>query len=493
MRNKDGLILLLIVILGAALRLFRLDAQGLWYDELFSVAHSVRPLPELIRILAEDVAHPPLHNFVLRAWFLVAGYGSMQARLVSVIFGTLSIPLLFLLARRFAGPAAGLCAAFLLAVSQMGVYFSQEARGYALLQFLSLMAALVFLSFLQKPDLLRSFLFALLGLAMLYTHYYGASTLLALGLYWLIFRKECSPLVFPRLTAIAVALGIACIPWIFIIARAGKATKAYLFTPKPTWSPTLYSPIGAFNHFHGMKLESIEGLTSHAEVLLGLAVFASLIAAALWLVRGEALRGVLLGCLLSATPVVVALLVGVTGAIFNYRHYSFAIPGYFLAIAIGWRLVLRNSTIRFLWLAIASLLCVLALRPVYFKPTKPDYRQGFLPLAEHHRPGDCVAGQPRVWRNRIHYAWEVYYGDRAALRLVPFHQLPDVPSSCRRLWLIWDRTWWMNANPQTTAEAAEMEARLRAQFEVERVDEHEAIRLVLLRRVHSRSGTLETP
>src|SRR5579863_3805287 len=169
--RRDRLILLLIVLMGAAIRLFRLDAQSVWYDETFSIAHSVRPLPQLFQILILDVFQAPLHYLVLHGWFQIAGFGAMQARLVSVIFGTLSIPLLFLLARRFTDSAGSLCAAFLLAISQIAVYFSQEARPYSQAQFLSLLTALAFLSFLEKPTLLRSTFFAAAGTALLYTHY----------------------------------------------------------------------------------------------------------------------------------------------------------------------------------------------------------------------------------------------------------------------------------------------------------------------------------
>src|SRR5947209_1114710 len=116
-QRRDRFILLMIVLLGAAIRLFHLNAQSVWFDEAYSIANSVRPLPELIDELARDLGHPPLHYFVLHYWFQIAGFGAMQARLLTAIFGVVSIPLLYLLARRFTDPASSLVAAFLLAIS----------------------------------------------------------------------------------------------------------------------------------------------------------------------------------------------------------------------------------------------------------------------------------------------------------------------------------------------------------------------------------------
>ena len=242
--HRDRLILLLIVLLAAALRLWHLDAQSVWYDESFSVANSVRPLARLMQILVYDRMHPPLHYLVLHEWFHIAGFGAMQARLVSVILGTLSIPLLFLLARRFTDSATSLVAAFLLAVSQMAVYFSQEARPYAQAQFLSLLAALVFLWFLEKPNFRRTIVFAVVGAALLYTHYYGAGTLLALGVYWLIFRRDYSPLVFRQLAMVTLLLTTAYVPWIVALQSAGRLnTQRLVKTGRPaSVRATLYSP-----------------------------------------------------------------------------------------------------------------------------------------------------------------------------------------------------------------------------------------------------------
>ena len=70
--------LLLILLGGTALRLFRLGADSLWYDETVSTFLAGSPLPELIRHTAGDI-HPPLYYALLRGWLLLMGYGTGRA------------------------------------------------------------------------------------------------------------------------------------------------------------------------------------------------------------------------------------------------------------------------------------------------------------------------------------------------------------------------------------------------------------------------------
>jgi 4-amino-4-deoxy-L-arabinose transferase-like glycosyltransferase len=481
LRRSERLVLLAIVLLGAAIRLYGLDAQSLWYDETFSVAHSARALPELFEVLTHDVVHPPLHYLVLHGWFKTISYSAFQARLVSAIFGTLSVALLFALARRFTSTPVSLVAAFLLAVSQIGVYFSQEARPYALAQLTSLLAALAFLAFLREPDLRRSLAFFAAGAALLYTHYYGAGTLLALGVYWLIYRREYSPLVPARLAAVVALLAIAYAPWVIAVESRGRLSQERLISTSrdPSTRPNLMSPLGALNRFNSGKFSSIEGTTTLPQAVFCLVVFSVPAAGALWYTRRGRAHGAVLGILLASVPVCMAILCGALGFIFNYRHYSFAVPGYYLAVAIGWQLCLRHKAARFAWIAVVVGTAAMALRANHVV-TKPDYRAGFLPLAQNYRPGDCVAGQPRIWNDRVHLGWEVYYSRVGVLRLVPFDELQAAHVNCERLWIVRDKTWWMNRDQRAGQVQADAVEKLKSRYAILGSHDHPAISLQLM-------------
>ena len=132
----------LILLAGAALRLYRLGADSLWYDETVSTYLAGSRLPELLRHTAGDI-HPPGYYILLRGWLVLMGYPTghadahgigleFAAAFFSLFFGVLLIALVYALARRVANRQVGLIAALLVALSPYNVWYSQEVRMYTL-------------------------------------------------------------------------------------------------------------------------------------------------------------------------------------------------------------------------------------------------------------------------------------------------------------------------------------------------------------------------
>src|SRR5262249_6070059 len=134
-----------IVLFGLALRLYRLDHQSYWGDEVFTLALIKLPWAGMHAAMVKDVVHPPLHYYLLHEWCRMFGLGTLQGRLLSVIFGTLAIPALYFLAKLLFNRETALVSALLLAVSQVGIQYSQEARAYAQLLLLTICSAYLFL------------------------------------------------------------------------------------------------------------------------------------------------------------------------------------------------------------------------------------------------------------------------------------------------------------------------------------------------------------
>src|SRR6266700_506475 len=134
-----------ITAAALGLRLYGLDRQGAWYDEAGSITISVLPLDKLTSTLIDDFVHPPLHYYLLHAWFALFGPGTFQARLLSALFVALTIPMIYVLARRLYDRSVALLASALLGVSQLAVLYSQEARPYAMSFFLALCTSYLFL------------------------------------------------------------------------------------------------------------------------------------------------------------------------------------------------------------------------------------------------------------------------------------------------------------------------------------------------------------
>ncbi|NJN96793.1 MAG: phospholipid carrier-dependent glycosyltransferase [Anaerolineales bacterium] len=194
--------LLVIILIALALRLTLLGEQSLWYDEGVTWLLSQKPPGELLQWTAADI-QPPLYYLLM--WETDALFGSREwaLRFPSVIFGVLTVPLLYILARRLF-PASRqrltsppLLAAALLAISPVMVYYAQEARMYTLLVFEVTLAGYLLLKFLHpKPSTFNNlsstfnlqpstFPYILTAAAALYTHYFAAFLLIAHGLYGL--------------------------------------------------------------------------------------------------------------------------------------------------------------------------------------------------------------------------------------------------------------------------------------------------------------------
>lgn len=129
--------LLAILGLALALRLVRLDAQPLWWDEGYSVFFATRAFPELLARTAVDI-HPPLYYALLQGWMLAFGSDAAALRLLSVLIGVAALPLFFIVARELFNFRVALVSAFLLAVSPFHIYYSQEVRMYGLVTLLGL-------------------------------------------------------------------------------------------------------------------------------------------------------------------------------------------------------------------------------------------------------------------------------------------------------------------------------------------------------------------
>ncbi|MDP6706116.1 MAG: glycosyltransferase family 39 protein [Alphaproteobacteria bacterium] len=179
--------LILVLVLGAGLRLYGLDARSFWNDELSIATDTAGSLAGLLAAFTEGrQAHPPLYGLLIWGWVQCFGDSEWSLRLPSAIAGILTIPLVFLLGRRLYGVPEGLVAALLVAVAKTGLRFSQEVRPYGLLMLLGVLTSWLLVEVLTRETgsaRRRGFAAAYVAaaVALAYLHYFGALTLFAQG------------------------------------------------------------------------------------------------------------------------------------------------------------------------------------------------------------------------------------------------------------------------------------------------------------------------
>jgi mannosyltransferase len=128
-------LVVIITLIGGGLRVLYLAKNGLWLDETFSVWLANHSVADMLQWTIRIDQHPPLYYLLLHYWIALNGETPYYARLLSVLFGAGTIPIIYLIGKRLAGVVVGLVAAVLLALSPFNIYFAQEARMYTLLMF----------------------------------------------------------------------------------------------------------------------------------------------------------------------------------------------------------------------------------------------------------------------------------------------------------------------------------------------------------------------
>ena len=255
-----GLALILLLALGV--RLWRLDAQSLWYDEGWSIHLATEPLSlALEQIASPGHTHPPGYYLLLMAWVRLLGDGIWAARALSALLGTLTVWAIYRAGARLFGRITGLLAALLLAIAPGHIVYSQEMRMYALLLCcLTLLLERTYDAAVHGEEWPPTAwgLFALLEIVALYTHYLAFLALLGMAL-WLgahlirqARRDTARPLIAWLLSQGAVLL--AFLPWLGIAmqrrSRAPSQPVAYAAMQGALYALLLFGIMRARPGYH---------------------------------------------------------------------------------------------------------------------------------------------------------------------------------------------------------------------------------------------------
>lgn len=124
----------LLLLLGGALalRLAIAPLPSYWVDEAFTIHLLGQDLGGMLGQVAETESTPPLYYALAWLWSQVSGIGELGLRSLSALAGTATVGLAWMLGRWVAGPRAAWAAGALVAVNPFLLWFSTEARAYAL-------------------------------------------------------------------------------------------------------------------------------------------------------------------------------------------------------------------------------------------------------------------------------------------------------------------------------------------------------------------------
>ncbi len=407
-------VILIGILAGFAIRLYRLGAESLWYDETVSAYLASQSIPDLIAHTARDI-HPPAYYILLHAWRALAepsvgrGFEFLLA-FPSLWFGVLSLGLLVPLARIMIGERAAAPALWFAAINPFLVWYSQEVRMYtvaAALGLLSLYAAIKhFTSSPRRPAEQRRGtqypkrwlgLYIVSAAASLYTLYYAAFALLAINASAFLapFANRTTSERRSRLTGWLVgqlAVLLLFLPWL------PYAIRQVIEPPVPVWR----------THWLNLAAAATDLAQAFAALLIGQSVpsrhawFWAIVAGLLCIAYSRyaksgaysAQRAAIWLVSYLIVPLGVIFLISVAATpIYHVRYLAIYAPA-FSIVAAGALLYMRKhgAALPALVAGLIVIGCVYSLSRFWTHPdyAADDHRGAVHQLAAAWRPGDVI-------------------------------------------------------------------------------------------------------
>jgi len=131
-RKKEIFILILCLFIGFALRFYNFDKKSMWIDEIHTFNDSREDFKEQLKFYKEypTYLHPPMF-FIMTHLFYPFTKPERDLRIIPLIFGTLSIPMIYFFARSLS-PTIALPCTLSLTFTTYHISLSQEGRSYFL-------------------------------------------------------------------------------------------------------------------------------------------------------------------------------------------------------------------------------------------------------------------------------------------------------------------------------------------------------------------------
>ncbi len=351
-----------VLALGLGLRLILLN-QSLWLDEAINVL-SAKNLPFWQFVTGYPLGdfHPPGYFVLLWVWSHIFGFSEISVRMPSVVLGVATIWITYLLGKDLFNKKNGIVAALLLAIGPLHIYYSQEARMYALAAF-SATLSFYFLNKLLKKNKSFGWMYSFSIALVLYSDYLVYLVIPAQIIFLLWANREKLLGVFKFMS-----LGILTIvPWLTIFPaqlQNGQQTAINV----PGWQKVVGG--GTLRNVLLVGIKSIIGRVRLADDIRIYSFLMSIIGFFYgWLIyrviKKPKLEDKMLICWLTI-PVVLAFLFSFFVPVLSYFRMIFILPAFYLLVARG----ISSLSRRLYWIALTfvTLISLTAISIFYFRP-----------------------------------------------------------------------------------------------------------------------------
>jgi hypothetical protein len=166
-----------VLVLAAIVRFAGIGDQSFWLDEVVTWDLVQRPFGDMLSTIPHSESTPYLYYAIAWLWAHSVGDGEAALRSLSAVFGVATVAAVWAAGRDLVSERAGLAAAALAALNPFLVWYSQEARAYALLALLCATSFWLFARALDRPGDAKTLAWwAAVSALAIATHYFAALT-----------------------------------------------------------------------------------------------------------------------------------------------------------------------------------------------------------------------------------------------------------------------------------------------------------------------------
>lgn len=230
-----------IFLIALTLRLWHYAEFSLSNDELSALSR-IYPdsVLKTIDLGVRPDGHPAGVQVLLHYLVLFFNNSAEVIRLPFVFLGSISVLLLYILAKRWFGVSTAILASSALCFLEFPILYSQIARPYASGLFLALLLALafdtlIFKSNSKKQEIVKAFFFGLVIAANLYNHYFSGLFAFLIGVSGFVFVRKKQLLNYLIGLTFASLLFLPHLEISFSIAKNVGGIGEWLAKPKAFW------------------------------------------------------------------------------------------------------------------------------------------------------------------------------------------------------------------------------------------------------------------
>lgn len=374
---KDNYLLIAILLLATALRVYHIDFQSIWLDEIHTMIEGNPKMPYSefydIMILREQMPH--LYFIGVKVFSFIFGHTTFVVRLFSALIGVVSVYSIYLLGKEIKNKNAGVVAALIMAVNYFHISYSQEIRPYVLLSLFTILSFYKLIIFLKNSTTKNALYYGLFTALLINTHFFGLFVLVSQFIIILYFLFERPKSERKKFFVSAVVSGITTlILWIpsikiFIIVAQ---IKSFWIQP-----PTSEVYTGLFREFFG----NAEGVI-FISFILGIFYFIKVFSEKKEENSTYIQNKTLFGFIILSIWIVITLLIPYVRTYLDIpmiisRYFISVLPAAILIVALAIADIKSQFVQRMVVLVfvIVSLTDIVIVKEYYQKITKTQYRE----------------------------------------------------------------------------------------------------------------------